>query len=55
MMQPTVGIAGTGRIGTAVAPARPVMEALCRRIEHVDPAGHGALVKLAVNLPLALY
>lgn len=58
----TVGPALKGQLlgfagGTeaAVARARPVMEALCRRVEHVGPAGHGALVKLAVNLPLALY
>lgn len=58
----TVGPALKGQLlgfagGTeaAVARARPVMEALCRRVEHVGPAGRGALVKLAVNLPLALY
>jgi len=44
-----------GGTEAAVARARPVMEALCRRVEHVGPAGSGALVKLAVNLPLALY
>jgi len=35
--------------------ARPILENLCRRIEHVGPVGAGASVKLAVNLPLAVY
>lgn len=39
----------------AVERARPVLEALCRRVEHVGPSGNGARVKLAVNLPLTLY
>ena len=32
--------------------ARPILEQLCRRIEHCGPVGNGALVKLAINLPL---
>jgi 3-hydroxyisobutyrate dehydrogenase len=35
--------------------ARPVLEALCRRLEHVGPVGAGSRVKLAINLPLAVY
>jgi 3-hydroxyisobutyrate dehydrogenase len=35
--------------------ARPVLEQLCRRVEHLGPAGSGAQMKLAVNLPLAVY
>ena len=35
--------------------ARPVLELLCRRIEHVGPLGSGATMKLAVNLPLMVY
>ncbi len=35
--------------------ARPVLEALCRRLEHVGPVGAGSSVKLAINLPLAVY
>lgn len=35
--------------------ARPVLEALCKRVELLGPAGSGARMKLAVNLPLALY
>lgn len=35
--------------------AKPVLDQLCRRVEHLGPAGAGAQMKLAVNLPLALY
>ena len=35
--------------------ARPVLEFLCRRIEHVGGLGAGAAIKLAVNLPLLVY
>ena len=35
--------------------AKPLLEQLCRRIEHVGPAGSGASMKLAVNLPLLVY
>ena len=38
-----------------VARAMPVLEQLCRRIEHVGPLGAGAMLKLAVNLPLLVY
>jgi 3-hydroxyisobutyrate dehydrogenase len=38
-----------------VARAMPVLEQLCRRIEHVGPLGAGATLKLAVNLPLLVY
>jgi 3-hydroxyisobutyrate dehydrogenase len=35
--------------------ARPVLEALCRRIDHVGQVGAGAALKLAINLPLLVY
>jgi 3-hydroxyisobutyrate dehydrogenase len=35
--------------------AMPILTQLCRRIEHVGPVGSGAIVKLAVNLPLLVY
>ncbi len=38
-----------------LARARPVLEQLCRRIEHVGPHGAGATMKLAINLPLMVY
>ena len=47
-----------GLVGGAnadVARAMPLLEQLCRRIEHVGPLGAGATMKLAVNLPLLVY
>jgi 3-hydroxyisobutyrate dehydrogenase len=32
--------------------ARPILEQLCRRLEYCGPVGSGALMKLAINLPL---
>lgn len=34
---------------------KPVLEGLCKRVEHLGPVGSGSAMKLAVNLPLALY
>jgi 3-hydroxyisobutyrate dehydrogenase len=47
------GLAGGAK--TDVARAMPVLEQLCRRIEHVGELGAGATMKLAVNLPLLVY
>jgi 3-hydroxyisobutyrate dehydrogenase len=38
-----------------VAGAMPILEQLCRRIEHVGELGSGSMMKLAVNLPLLVY
>jgi len=38
-----------------VARAIPILEQLCRRIEHIGALGAGATMKLAVNLPLLVY
>jgi 3-hydroxyisobutyrate dehydrogenase len=38
-----------------VARAIPILEQLCRRIEHIGPLGAGATMKLAINLPLLVY
>jgi len=38
-----------------VGRAMPVLEQLCRRIEHVGALGAGSAVKLAINLPLLVY
>jgi 3-hydroxyisobutyrate dehydrogenase len=38
-----------------VARAMPVLQQLCRRIEHVGSLGAGATLKLAINLPLLVY
>ena len=35
--------------------AMPVLQQLCRRVEHVGALGAGATVKLAINLPLLVY
>lgn len=32
--------------------ARPILEQLCRKVEHCGPVGTGAAMKLAINLPL---
>lgn len=37
------------------ARARPLLDLLCRRVMHAGPVGSGALLKLAVNLPLMIY
>jgi 3-hydroxyisobutyrate dehydrogenase len=37
------------------ARARPLLEQMCRRVMHAGPVGTGALLKLAVNLPLMIY
>jgi len=34
------------------AQAKPILDQLCRRLEHCGPVGSGALMKLAINLPL---
>jgi 3-hydroxyisobutyrate dehydrogenase len=48
-----LGMAG----GTAAAfdRAKPVLADLCRRVEHLGTVGAAARMKLAVNLPLAIY
>ncbi len=35
--------------------AKPVLEQLCRRLDLIGPVGTGASMKLAINLPLAVY
>jgi 3-hydroxyisobutyrate dehydrogenase len=58
----TVGPAREGKLfgfvggeASDVARARPLLEQLCRRIEHVGPVGAGASMKLAINLPLLVF
>jgi 3-hydroxyisobutyrate dehydrogenase len=34
------------------ARARPLLEQLCRKVEHCGPVGTGAAIKLSINLPL---
>jgi 3-hydroxyisobutyrate dehydrogenase len=58
----TTGPARQGRLlgvagGAAedVERVRPILDDLCRRVEHVGPTGAGASMKLAINLPLMVY
>jgi 3-hydroxyisobutyrate dehydrogenase len=58
----TVGPAKEGKLfgfvggeTSDVERARPVLDAMCRRVEHVGAVGAGASLKLAINLPLLVY
>lgn len=58
----TIGPARDGKLfgfvgGAAadVARAQPVLDQLCRRVEHVGPVGAGVSLKLAINLPLLVF
>jgi 3-hydroxyisobutyrate dehydrogenase len=58
----TVGPAREGKLlglaggeSTDFARAKPILEQLCRRVDHLGPAGVGAAMKLALNLPLLIY
>jgi 3-hydroxyisobutyrate dehydrogenase len=48
-----MGLAGGKQ--AAFDSARPVLEKMTRRLEHLGPTGAGAAMKLAVNLPLMVY
>jgi len=37
------------------ARARPILEQLCRRLEHCGPIGSGSVMKLTINMPLMIY
>ena len=37
------------------ARAKPILEQLCRRLEHCGPIGSGAVMKLTINMPLMIY
>jgi len=37
------------------ARAKPLLDQMCRRVEHLGPAGAGSSMKLAINLPLLVY
>jgi len=58
----TVGPARDGKLlGVAgatkedFARAKPLLDQMCRRVEHVGPVGAGSTMKLALNLPLMIY
>ena len=44
-----------GAADADMARARPLLEQMCRRVEHVGPLGAGSRLKLAINLPLYVY
>lgn len=55
----TIGPARQGKLlglmgadAADAARAKPILEQLCRRLEHCGPVGTGASMKLAINLPL---
>jgi 3-hydroxyisobutyrate dehydrogenase len=48
-----IGLMGADRADAARA--MPLLNQLCRRIEHCGPVGAGATMKLALNLPLMVY
>jgi len=37
------------------ARARPILEQLCRRLDHCGPIGSGSVMKLTINMPLMIY
>jgi 3-hydroxyisobutyrate dehydrogenase len=48
-----LGLAGGS--DAAFGAAKPVLDRLTRRLEHLGPVGTGAAMKLAINLPLMVY
>lgn len=48
-----LGLVGAAPL--ALDRARPLLEQMCRRFEHVGPVGAGAAMKLAINLPLIVF
>ncbi len=47
------GFAGGG--AADVERAQPLLDQMCRRVEHCGEVGSGAAMKLAINLPLMIY
>src|SRR5262249_45887402 len=37
------------------ARAKPLLDQLCRRLEHVGPVGAGEIMKFTINMPLMIY
>ena len=62
---PVGGSTGPARAGKLIglmgaepadaARAKPVLDQLCRRLEHCGPVGSGAVMKLTINMPLMIY
>ena len=49
-----IGLVG-GEAADVARCVKPILEQLCRRLEHAGPVGSGAVLKFAVNLPLMVY
>jgi 3-hydroxyisobutyrate dehydrogenase len=62
---PVGGTVGPAKEGTllglvggedlSVNKVMPLLQQMCRRVEHVGPVGSGSSLKLAINLPLLVY
>jgi 3-hydroxyisobutyrate dehydrogenase len=62
---PVGGTVGPAKEGTllglvggedlSVKKVLPLLQQMCRRVEHVGPVGSGSSLKLAINLPLLVY
>jgi 3-hydroxyisobutyrate dehydrogenase len=48
-------LALVGGLAEDLERARPVLEVLCRRIAHMGPSGSGTTMKLALNMPMAIF
>jgi 3-hydroxyisobutyrate dehydrogenase-like beta-hydroxyacid dehydrogenase len=48
-------LALVGGAAADVERARPVLEVWSRRIAHLGPSGSGTMMKLALNMPMAVY
>jgi 3-hydroxyisobutyrate dehydrogenase len=48
-----LGLAGAD--AADFARAKPILDQLCRRIEHCGPVGSGSVMKFTINLPLMVY
>jgi len=48
-------LAMVGGLADDLERARPALEALCRRIVHMGPSGSGTTMKLALNMPMAIF
>jgi 3-hydroxyisobutyrate dehydrogenase len=48
-----IGFVGGSEEDLAIA--RPLLEQMCKRVEHVGNHGAGSMMKLAINLPLLVY
>jgi 3-hydroxyisobutyrate dehydrogenase len=48
-----IGLMGAEPVDAARA--KPILEQLCRRLEHCGPVGTGSVMKLTINMPLMIY